>query len=177
MFTSVKSILFATNLQESCLPAFEFAASMATRYQATLVLLHVIEQKMTDYIEGRLIGLLGQEQWDAMMQAQEREARQTLIGKKSSSRLIRDALEHFCADAGIDDSACGYHSREIVVVNGEVVEEVLRQSKKSECDLIVMGAREGFLTSNSIGPTIKNVLRQSRIPVMIVPPNPEDLGA
>lgn len=171
MFKPIKNILFATNLTENCLNAFQFAASIATRYQATLVLLHVIE-KMPDYVEGRLRGLLGEQQWKQMTSKHANEARQALIGKQSSSRLIREALEQFCADAGIDDASCGYHSREIVVADGEVVEEVINQSKSYECDLIVLGTREGFLSSNSIGPTIKGIMRQSNIPVMMVPPAP-----
>ena len=52
MLKPLKAILFATNLSENCRDAFDFAASLATRYQATLVLLHVME-KMPDYVEGR----------------------------------------------------------------------------------------------------------------------------
>jgi nucleotide-binding universal stress UspA family protein len=169
VFKPIKNILFATNLTENCLNAFHFAASLATRYQATLVLLHVIE-KMPDYVEGRLKGLLGEQQWKQMTATHANEARQVLIGKQSSGRLIREALEKFCADAGIDDNSCGYHSREIVVSDGEIIEEVINQSKSYNCDLIVLGTREGFLSSNSIGPTIKGIMRQSKVPVMMVPP-------
>ncbi len=170
MFKPIQSILFATNLSENCRSAFDFAASMATRYQATLVLLHVIE-KIPEYVEGRLKGLLGEKQWQEISQSHADNARQALIGKKSSSKLIRDALDRFCVDAGIDDAACGYHSREIVVADGEIVEEVIEQSKKYNADLIVMGTRDGFLSDNRIGQTIKSVLRNSKIPVMVVPPH------
>ena len=170
MFKPIQIILFATNLSENCRAAFDFAASMATRYQATLVLLHVIE-KMPEYVEGRLIGLLGEEHWKEISQSHADNARQSLIGKKSSSKLIREALDRFCIDAGIDDASCGYHSREIVVANGEIAEEVVEQSKKYKADLIVLGTRDGFLSDNRIGQTIKTILRNSKIPVMVVPPH------
>lgn len=170
MFKPIQTILFATNLSENCRAAFDFAASMATRYQATLVLLHVTE-KMPEYVEGRLKGLLGEEHWKEISQSHADNARQSLIGKKSSSKLIREALDRFCVDAGIDDASCGYHSREIVVANGEIVEEVIEQSKKYKADLIVMGTRNGFLSDNRIGQTIKTILRNSKIPVMVVPPH------
>jgi len=170
MLKSTQTILFATNLSENCRAAFDFAVSMATRYQATLVLLHVIE-KMPEYVEGRLKGLLGEAQWKELSQSHADNARQTLIGKKSSSKLIREALDRFCIDAGIDDASCGYHSREIVVTDGEIVEEVIEHSKKYKADLIVMGTRDGFLSDNRIGQTIKSVLRNSKIPVMVVPPH------
>lgn len=169
MFKPIKSILFATNLSQSCMPAFEMAASMATRYQATLVLLHVLE-RVPDYVESRLRGMLGEKNYDELVQKNSENARQALIGKKSSSSLIRDALDQFCTDAGIDDASCGYQSREIVVAEGDLVDEIITLAKKHTCDLIVLGAREGFISDNSIGHTIKAVMRHSKVPVMMVPP-------
>ncbi len=172
MFKTIESILFATNLSENCKTAFDFAGSLAARYQATIVLLHVIE-KIPDYMSGRLIGLLGKQQWEAMTQNQEKDVQEALSQKRSSRKLIRTALNHFCTDAGIDDDSCGYHSREIVVSDGEVVDEIIARSIAYKCDLIIMGAREGFLVKTSIGSTIKSVLRQSKIPVLVVPPAAE----
>ncbi len=172
MFKPISSILFATNLTDNCKPAFDYAASLATRYQATLVLLHVIE-KMPGYVEGRLRGMLGEKQYREMAETQENNARQTLIGKKSESRLIREALEKFCIEAGIDDNTCGYSSREIVVADGEIIEEILEKAEKFECDTIIMGARQGYISKGTtIGSHIKGVLRRSKIPVTIVPPVP-----
>jgi nucleotide-binding universal stress UspA family protein len=170
MFKPIQSILFATNLSENCLAAFDFAASMATRYQATLVLLHVVE-KMPEYIEGRLKGLLGEKEWAELSRSHADNARQALIGKKSSNRLIQEALEKFCVEAGIDDASCGYHSREIVIADGEIVEEVINQADHYKADLIVLGTRDGFLSDNRIGQTIKSILRNSKVPVMVVPPH------
>jgi nucleotide-binding universal stress UspA family protein len=165
----VKNILFATNLSPDCVSAFNFAAAIATRFQATLVLLHVVD-KMPEYIESRLKGLLGEEKWKEKISNQVSEARQQLIGKKSSNAMIKAALGQFCSEAGIDDDACDYHSREIVVTDGEVIEDIIANARKYACDLIVMGTREGFLSHNSIGNTIKSVMRKTTIPVMVVPP-------
>lgn len=172
MFKPIQSILFATNLAENCRPAFDMAASLATRYQATLVLLHVIE-KIPDYVEGRLKGLLGARQWQDISLKHQNEARQNLIGKKSSNTLIRTALEQFCAEAGIDDNVCGYHSREIVVCDGELVETIVSTARTSDCDMIVMGTKAGLISGPAIGATIKAVMRQSGKPVLVVPPAPK----
>jgi nucleotide-binding universal stress UspA family protein len=172
MFDNVNAILFATNLSDSCRQAFDLAAAMATRFQATLVMMHVME-KMPDYVEGRLRGLLGNEQWEAMQNSQEKNAQEFLIGKKSSNRMVKEALAHFCSQAGIDDDACGYHSREIVISDGDVVEDILKHAEEYNCDMIIMGARDGFLSKNTIGNTIKSVMRRSGIPVMMVPPTEE----
>ncbi len=172
MLKPLSSILFATNLNENCLAAFDFTAVLATQFQAKIVLLHVLE-RMPDYIEGRLQGLLGKDRWENLASAQENRARQQLIGKKSTNRMIQKALGEFCSSAGIDDDLCGYQSREIVVREGDLVDSIIDSSQKYDCDLIVMGAREGIVAKTSVGPTIKAVLRQSRIPVMVVPSTPE----
>lgn len=170
MFKSIKSILFATNLHENCRPAFDFAVSIATKYQATIVLLHVLEKKIPDYVESRIKGMLGEAQWQEIQEKHEKDARQALIGKKSSDELIRAALDQFCTEAGIDDASCGYHSREIVISEGDLIEEILNQAKDHKCEMIIMGAHEGIIRETSISHVIKGVLNHSKIPVVVVPP-------
>lgn len=169
MLKRVKTILFATNLTRNSVPAFEAAVMLALTFQARIVLLHVLE-KVPDYIEGRLAGLLGEDQYDQMMQAYQSEVRQKLIGKRSSSKLVRRALEHFCIEAGMDNASSGYQSREIVVADsGDVAERIIEHAIAQDSDLIILGAREGMFTKQSIGPTVKSVLRKSKIPVLVVP--------
>jgi nucleotide-binding universal stress UspA family protein len=177
MMNPLKTILFATNLSKSCRSAFEMAAALATQNQATLVLLHVIE-KSPDYVEGRLKALMGEAQWNSMMDSLAEDAQKTLIAKRSSNTMIKDALNHFCTLAGIGDDSCGYHSREIVVSSGDVVEDILYYSKTFNCDILVLGARKGMLSETAIGSTIKSVLRKSKKPVLVVPSdNENDLTA
>lgn len=172
MVKPIKTILFATNLSQNCADAFDYVISLAVRYQASIVLLHVME-KMPDAVEGRLKGLLGEKKWKEIVQSHEKSARQILIGKRSSNALIQEALEQYCTDAGINDTECGYISREVVIRDGEIVQEIIDQSKEYGCDLIVMGARQGIISKDTaVGAHIKGVLRKSRIPVMVVPPEP-----
>ena len=172
MIKPLKTILFATNLNESCNQAFQMAATLAIRYQATLVLLHVIE-KSPDYVEGRLKALMGEAEWNNMLDSLTEDAQKTLIAKRSSNTMIRDALDHFCTVAGIENNSCEYHSREIVVSSGDVVEDILHYSKIFNCDIILLGARKGMLSETAIGSTIKSVLRKSKKPVLVVPADSE----
>lgn len=169
MFESIKTILFATNLSETCKQAFDFAAVLATRFQATIVLLHVLE-KVPKSAEGQLKAMLGDDRWKQIVASQEKDARQVLIGKRSSAALIKQVLSEFCTEAGIGDPARGCISREIVISEGEVIDNVIDNAEKYHCDLIILGTREGFLSHNSIGPTIKAIMRRSKIPVLVVPP-------
>jgi nucleotide-binding universal stress UspA family protein len=173
MFKGVKTILFSTNLSKNCVPAFDVAVMLAMQFKAKIVLLHVLE-KIPDYVEGRLEGLLGEDQWKEMMHSHENEIRQKLIGKRSSNALIQKALEHFCTEAGIDDDACGYQAREVVITDGDVAESILAIAKAHECDVIVMGAPETRLLKKSIGTTTKSVLKKSKVPVIVVPVDPKE---
>lgn len=168
MLEDIKTILFATNLKKNCVPAFDFAAVLALRFQAKIILLHVLE-KIPDYAESRIVGLLGEKQWNEIMLDYSRGARQSLIGKKSSSKLIQIALEHYCKEAGIDEASCGYQSREVVISDGNVVDNIIENSKKHDCNLIIMGDHEGLISKKAIGNTIKSILRSSKIPVLVVP--------
>jgi len=175
MFKTIKTILFATDLSPNCRSAFEAAISLAAQYQAKLVLLHVISgRNVPSFIEGHLRTAMGDEKWEALATEHQQDARHALIGKMTPESLLHTALKQYCADAGIHDVKSGIRSHEIVVAEGDMVQEVLTQAANYECDLIVIGARKGFLKSNSIGPTAKGVMRKTRIPVLFVPPRSED---
>lgn len=173
MFKGIKSILFATNLSKNCVPAFDVAVMLSLKFEAKITLLHVMES-IPDYVEGRLEGLLGENQWQEMMHAHETDIRQKLIGKRSSNALIQKALEIFCSEAGIDDASCGYQAREVVIDDGDVTESILANAKAHECDIIIMGAPETRLLKKSIGNTTKSVLKKSKVPVIVVPVDPKD---
>jgi nucleotide-binding universal stress UspA family protein len=169
MFKKLNALLFATDLTENCRDAFTLAASLATRYKATLVLLHVME-KMPVHLEGQLQGLFGEKEWAKIRNDREYDAWEDLIGKKANNHVIREALQQFCTLEGIDDASCDYKSREIVVSKGELVDEIIDTSQTYNCDLIVLGASHGLISKTAIGSTIKTVLRRSYKPVMVVPP-------
>lgn len=58
---------------------------------------------------------------------------------------------------------------EIVVANGNVVDEILAETQARGIDLIVMGYHSrGKLEAAMMGSTTRRVLRRSKIPVMLV---------
>jgi len=58
---------------------------------------------------------------------------------------------------------------EIVVVRGNVVDEILSEVQNRNCDLIVMGYyARGRLEDALLGSTPRRLLRRSKIPVMLV---------
>ena len=172
MIEGIKTILFTSNLSENSRYAFNYAAMLTTQFKAKIILLHVVE-KMPETVEGRMRGLFGDDQWRGILDNHMQDAHQMLVGKVTSKQMISAALSKFCADTGIDSDECGYVEREIVIKEGEVVEEILDQIEAHGCDAVVMGASKGFISGTSIGHVIKSVLKRSKVPVLVVPPAQE----
>jgi nucleotide-binding universal stress UspA family protein len=176
IFKGIETILFTTDLSKNCVPAFDVAVILALQFKAKLILLHVIE-KLPDYVESRLEGLLGEDHWESMLHAHENEIRQKLIGKRSTNALIKKALEHYCEKFGMGNGSNGQQLREVVIDDGDVAESILENAKTRACDLIVLGDHERHFLARSVRSTIKSVLRRSKIPVMIVPVDPKEKDA
>lgn len=180
MFNPPKTILFATNMSESCLPALLFATSLASKYQAKLILFHVLEPMATS-LDERLKWMLGdrykrifnKSEYNEIKERRINDARRHLIGKKSNPNLIRSALDEFGEHSGIDRESTGWDptSIEIGVVKGDVVDEIVKKAKEAKIDLIIMGARAGFLTDSAIGNTIRSVIQRAKVSVLVVPPD------
>jgi nucleotide-binding universal stress UspA family protein len=68
-----------------------------------------------------------------------------------------------------EEEALNIPQSEVVVKEGDVVDVILQQASENNCDLIVLGASEGLLTSSSVGGNIKSVLKKSKVPVLVVP--------
>lgn len=168
MAKPLKSILLATNLKDYNKVAFDVAASIATHYEAKLVLLHVLE-KIPVQAESLLTGLMGEDQRKKLLASYEEDVRRTLIGKDITSQIVRSSLDEYCQKTGIDPKQCGIVARETVIAEGEVDEAIIRYSKKYDCGMIVIAAHKGLFGKSSISRTIKNVLRESTIPVLTVP--------
>lgn len=172
MLNGIKTILFTTNLSKNCVPAFDMAVILALQFRAKLILLHVME-KIPDYVESRLQGMLGENQWESMIHAYENEVRQKLIGKRSTNTLIQKALEHYCKQSGMGGDANSQRVREVLIGDGDVSECILKKAQTRACDLIVLGDHGKHYWAKSTSSTIKSVLSKSRVPIIIVPVDPK----
>lgn len=162
-----KKILFATDLSNNCRHAFTYAAHLASRYCCNITILHVMETA-SESMEARLRGMLGDEQWEMLQSKHRHEAKNALIGKKSTLSTIHSALDTLSDPAQQDE--CQYVVDNILVKEGHVVETILETAKQEGCDIIVVGSNKTMFTeSNSLGRRTKSLLKRSRIPVMIIP--------
>lgn len=168
MLKPIRSILFATDLSPNCQPALDFTISMATRFHATIYMLHVIE-KLPEQMGDRLKDLLGSHQWEEMVDSHKSSAHKSLVGKRPTNNVIREAVHNFCKQEGIAEDSCDFQSREIIISDGEIVEDILKNAEANECDLIVLGGHRNMFGKTSFGQTVKGVMKKSKIPVTLVP--------
>ena len=168
MFPIISKILFATDLSKTSRHAFNYAISAADRYKATITILHVMEE-VSPYASSHLKGFIGEEKWQELQKSHEQEAKQILIGKKKEGAILREALYEFCEEVQKDHAECEIMTDEIVVAQGNVVDEIIAESQERKIDLIVMGYHSrGKLEEAVVGSTTRRLLRRSDIPVLLV---------
>jgi nucleotide-binding universal stress UspA family protein len=168
MSKEYKTILFTSNLSEASRVAFKQAAMMAIKFDAKLVLLHVMEGTPKNY-EGYVSSLFGQDQWQKILKNNREEAKHALVGKVTPKQMVRTVLSQFCKEEKAENEDYAIPNYEIVVKEGNVIDVILKQAAEFKCDLIVLGASEGLLSGVSVGGNIKSVLKKSKVPVLVVP--------
>lgn len=164
----VKKILYATDLSENARFAFAYAVSLADLYNAAITILHVLPE-VPDLIDRNIIGYISSDRWDDIKSQHFNEAKEALIGKRRDHLAIKDALHQFSEDVKESREDESFVTDDIIVVRGNPVEEILKYSEETNCDLIVMGTHgQGTLADAMMGSTARRVLRRSQVPVLVV---------
>ena len=158
MIPEIKTILYTTDMSENARFAFGYAVSLANRYNAKIVVLHVIEG-ISSQMNAQVADLLGAEKWQELQRTRKTEVVETLVQK----------LEAFCAKTAAADQACPFTVTDIKTRNGHPVEEIIAESLASDYDVIVMGTHgHGILAGAMMGSTAMRVVRRSHVPVMVI---------
>ncbi|MCL2458604.1 MAG: universal stress protein [Desulfobulbus sp.] len=155
----MQTILFATDLGENTQSIFHLAVSQAHRYNARLLVLHVVEplgSAGTAIIANYLTGVAADR-----------------ITKEMAEEILatmEQRVEAFCQEGiaafGLDRTPV----TETLVVTGNPAEEILETAKKYEVDMIVMGtSTRSFLGNAIMGTTARRVSRHTPVPVLLVP--------
>lgn len=169
MLKPIKSILFATDLSANCQEALDFTIALATHHHATIYMLYVIE-KLPEHVDERVKSLVGVHQWGDMVDIKKTTAHKSLLGKTPANVQVRQAIHNFCKQEGIEEESTDFESRQIIISYGDIVDDILDNAQKNECDLIVLGGHQTLFSKTALGSTTKGVLKKSRIPVTVVPP-------
>lgn len=141
----IDKILFATDFSESSDHAFEYARTMASSFNARLIVIHVINEPVD--LRGFYVPHISFDK----LEEEIRQGAEKMMHKFCESRL---------AD---------FANYESLVISGIPYEEILKKADAENASLIIMGThgRTG-LDHVLFGSTAEKVVRKSRCPVLTV---------
>jgi nucleotide-binding universal stress UspA family protein len=155
----IRRILFTTDLSENADQAFAYAVSLADAYKADVTVLHVFG-KLPPNADLLLVSFLGYGSVDE-------------LHKKSEAQVmdrIKERIARHCGEAAVRTPACRFKLDDVIVETGKASERILNHAHSGAFDALVMGSRgHGLVQEVLIGGTSRKVLRDCRIPVLIVP--------
>jgi nucleotide-binding universal stress UspA family protein len=139
------TILFANDFSEGSDYAFGYALTMAQRFSAKLLIVHVINEPVD--LRGFYVPHISFENLE-----------------KEIAEGAAKMMEQFCAE-----KLAGYSNFTKIILTGIPYEEILRTADENGADLIIMGThgRKG-LDHLLFGSTAERVTRGANCPVMTV---------
>jgi nucleotide-binding universal stress UspA family protein len=156
MVPQIKKILYATDLTKNSAYAFYYAIDLAQRRDAKIVILHVVEPLPP------IVKFYGSLEGEKKYYQQEKAADLNLIRKR-----LQDICKKVDSKTG---TSCLMLVSNIIVPEGNPVEEILRAAEEEACDLLILGSHgKGFLKQTFLGSVSHKVLDRSRKPVLIIP--------
>ena len=158
MISDIKKILYTTDLSQNSAHAFRYAVYFAKKFDAEIIILHVIEGASKDAVKALELYL------------DKKYLKETLEKREDHAvERIKDRLKIFCDKELADDPEFAKKIASIEAYRGYPEEEILKKVETLNCDAIIMGAHEKGITHTFLGTVAKRVLRRARKPVFIIP--------
>jgi|GEM_PF-237939 len=171
MIAAMKTILFASDLSSNACYFFGYATEMASRYQARIVILHVMEEAPPGTAH-RVETAFGEELYADLKKRKTDHARHILINKKMEALVAKETIGRMCeevqsrSEADIQKVVID----EIMITEGQVADEILAVSQTKNCAAIVMGGpRPGLGEGAFSGRALRKVLKKTNKPVLVAP--------
>lgn len=151
----MKKVLIAIDYDQTSRKVAETGYSLAQAMSAEVILLHVIADPLyyssADF--SPITGYLGYKDSNPAIF-------DSIEGLKEVSGKYLDKIKHHLGDEKI----------ECVIKEGTLATEIIKASKDYHADLIVIGSHSrGWLEKVLMGTVTESVLKDSKIPVLIVP--------
>ena len=159
MLPKIQKILYCTDLSENSEYACRYALYMACQTGADIYVLYVAEKPSPD-------ALVTLETYVKDFGGRQKFIEQRLAQAKE--RLTKQ-LEHYLEVLPEDQKPGAERVKAIHVCESHPVDEILEQSEKLHCDLIVMGTHRKGMAHTFLGSVSKRVMSNTRIPVLVVP--------
>jgi nucleotide-binding universal stress UspA family protein len=166
MIPQIKKILYATDLSKNSVYAFRYATKMAEKYDAGMIILHVIEP-IPSIAKHYMKVYVDESKWEEKIKYEQDLA----------IERIKKRLQEFCKQETQDAPQCLAQVSSILVRPGYPVEEILKAADEEDCSIIVLGTHgKGFLKQTFLGSVAHSVLDRAKKPVFIVPLPYEETG-
>lgn len=165
----IKKILFATDLSENARLALAYAVSLANLRGVGITIVHALEE--SPGVDAAIRYYVGTEPWAQIKKERENKARQAIIGKQHyEGGAIKEALHSLYQDALTKLEEQSFRLDDVLVKRGNPVDVIIETAEKMHCDIIVMGTQgHGGLARMMMGSTAQKVIKQSKVPVLVVP--------
>jgi len=162
----IKKILYATDLSETAVHSFAYAASLANMYGAGITILHVLAEFPGEEF---ITNMISTDTWEEIKNRHYIEARDQLIGKKRGHVAMQEVLEAFSEETKADGEDQTFVTDEVLIKHGTPAEVIVEAAQELSCDLIVMGTHgHGTIADVFVGSTAKWVIKHSPIPVLVI---------
>jgi nucleotide-binding universal stress UspA family protein len=159
MIPQIKKILYATDLSKNSVFAFRYATKMAEKYDARIIILHVVEP-IPSMAKHYMKIYVDESKWEEKVRYEQDLA----------IERIKKRLQEFCRQETQEAPQCLAQVSNILVRAGYPVEEILKAADEEDCSMIVLGTHgKGFLKQTFLGSVAGSVLDRARKPVFIVP--------
>ena len=165
MIKRFERILFCTDMSQEAWRWFEYALGLGTCFQASIVIIHILEEPLRPGHKSLLQEILG-EHYHTVQTRKEDQAKAALIGKEKEAYRLRKAMEewfHSQLSQTGDDGQQGLIEDIVIRRGDDVPGGILSVAQERGCDLIVMGLKSGRRSTVSV------VMDKTGIPVFVVP--------
>jgi len=166
MIPQIKKILYATDLSKNSVYAFRYTTKMAEKYDAGIIILHVVEP-IPSMAKHYMKIYVDESKWEEKIKYEQGVA----------IEQIQKRIQEFCNQETQDAPQCLARVSTILVRPGHPVEEILKAADEEDCSMIVLGTHgKGLLKQTFLGSVARSVLDRSRKPVFIIPIPHEEAG-
>jgi nucleotide-binding universal stress UspA family protein len=169
MVTTIKKILFTTDLSDGAMDVYKEAIRLASSCQASLIILHVIEE-VTSQPKNLVTDILGKETYAKLEQENEAYVQNIMLGKRKEAPIIEQTLVKMAEKSGTVADGKPVEIDATLVTMGHIADEIVSQAESNNCDIIVMGYHiKSIIAELMLGRKTKRVIRNTKIPVYLVP--------
>ncbi len=162
MIPQIQKVLYASDLGEHTRPVFARSVSLARRYKADLLMVHVVEP----------LGAAGQSVIDTYLSEETIEKIHKNGGMSEVMERVKRQLHEFAEEELKEETPERVPDIEIHVSLGMPSREIIRIAHENNVDVIVMGkSAHSFFGNTMMGTCARRVTRHSDIPVFLIPNN------